>query len=155
MVLKAFGGHKGDITSLTVLLTPLSAKLPPFVISTGGNEQDHTIAIWKLDDEVKEREEKDIVLPDIMLNANEAVKAVCVGAKSDGSAPQDNAEVIIGCVSTSGFFHAFEFDPASKRKKNKAIRAKNLVKVGFVFHVFFIDFNINHTLLLVRHCTDC
>ena len=51
VVLKAFGGHKGDITSLSILTT--SAKLPPFVVSVGGNEQDHTVAIWKLDDEVQ------------------------------------------------------------------------------------------------------
>ena len=78
---------------------------------------------------MKDSEGKDVVQPDAMLNANEAVRSVSIGAKRD--------EILIGCVSRSGFFHAFEFDPASKRKKNKAIRAKISVKVSHVLNISF------------------
>jgi WD40 repeat protein len=123
-VLKSMVGHKGEVSVLE--LFTVSPEQPPFLISAGNSERDHVISVWKVDAAAKADE--DDGLPEAMLNANECVSFAC--AARDNSEDASEGDALIGCVSASGVFRAFDFDPRSKRKKNKAIRPRATVQVS-------------------------
>ena len=83
--------------------------------------RDHVISVWKLDEEEKVDE---ITGPEFTLNANECISSLDAIESADS-----NGEFVVGCVTKSGVFHAFELDVNSKRKK-KVARPKATVQVA-------------------------
>ena len=82
------------------------------------------VTVWKLEKDAKE----DYLT---MLNVNESVNFACVAKRAEEEEAEEDADALIGTVSSTGVFRAFEFDPRSKRRKSKMInRPKLTVKVA-------------------------
>ncbi len=116
VTLRSFASHcNGGVTSLSVIA--IAPELPLFVLSAGNGDKDRLVSVWRL----QEAETKE---PDAMLNVNEVVRTISAARTDEGLA-------VISCVSRSGVLTCFQFDPASKRKKNKVIRPSATIQVTF------------------------
>lgn len=119
--LRTFVDHQGDIRTLAIFNTPSSA----FVCASGSSERDLTVSVWKLD-----ADELSHDVPEVMLNANETIHTICVGQSTHHEV---GSGVKIGCVTTNGVFHCFEYDPESKRKKTKLLKPKLTIQVRVIW----------------------
>ena len=113
--LRAFQGHQGNVISLEVIHNTVSA---PLLASAGSGERDQVISVWSLDPEAAKT-----TLPEVTLNANEGVRSLC------GLSASKERDAVIGCVTASGNFQCFEYDPAGKRKKGKSVKPRFTVQV--------------------------
>ena len=117
LTLRSFGGHVGEVASINVFV----GSTGPAFVSHGAGDKDLALSVWSLEEGGKKGAEE--VQPAATLNVNESVSAVT-------AVPAGEGFVHVGAVSRSGVFHAFEYDPASKRKKNKSQRPKLTVQVA-------------------------
>ncbi|TRY63064.1 hypothetical protein TCAL_07148 [Tigriopus californicus] len=113
-----FVDHQGDIRALSVFTSSESA----YVCASGSSEKDLTVSVWKLDANILSQDN-----PEVTLNVNETVHAICTSPSHHDDVGNG---VRIGCVTASGMFHCFEFDPESKRKKGKLLKPKLTIQVA-------------------------
>ncbi len=122
-VVRTFDGHSGAVAAIEVFSLPSVAK-SAFFLSTGSSEKDRMINVWRLEAKGKTKKEEAEMKPEAFLNASEALESLTVTASNDG----DEEVALVGCVSKTGVFRLFDFDPNSK-KKGKAGRPKVTVQV--------------------------